>query len=94
MNYTISIVHKANIQLEKAIIWCNEQSPGLDVKFIKSIDSAIKYIKNNPLKCQIRYNDVRVKFLRNPKFGIHYIIRNQHIYIVGIFHTDQDSENW
>jgi hypothetical protein len=95
MSYTISSIQKANIQLEKAIVWCSEQSKGLDVKFIKSLDLAMKYIQKNPLKSQIKYNDeVRIKYLRSPKFGVHYIIRNQHIYIVGIYHTNQDSENW
>ena len=55
----------------------------------------MKYIKKNPMKCQVQYgDDVRVKFLKSPKFGIHYIIRNKHIYVVGIFHTNQDSDNW
>lgn len=95
MSYTISSTHRANIQLEKAIVWCGEQSTGLDVEFIKSLDSAMKYIQKNPLKCQIRYNDeVRIKFLKHPKFAIHYIIRSKHIYVVGIFHTNQNSENW
>lgn len=94
MKYTISTIHRTNIQIEKALIWCADQSKGLDVKFIKSLDSAVKYIQRNPFRCQIRYQDVRIKFLKHPKFGIHYIIKGNHIYLVGIFHTNQDSENW
>jgi hypothetical protein len=94
MSYSIAIVHSANIHLTKAIDWCIEQNPGLEIKLLKSVDAAISYIQKNPLKSQIRYLDVRIKFLRNPKFGIHYVIRDKHIFIVGIFHTSQDSDNW
>lgn len=94
MTYTISLVHRANIHLVKAIEWCENESPGLELKFLKLLDSNIKYIQKNPLKSQIRYGEVRIKFFKDLKFGIHYILRKNHIFIVGIFHTNQDSENW
>ena len=94
MSYSISVVHRANIHITKAIEWCEEQEAGMEVRFIKSLDNAIKYIQKNPLKSQVRYRNVRIKFLRTPKFGIHYLIKNNHIYIIGVFHTNQDSLNW
>lgn len=94
MSYTISIVHRATIHLTKSIDWCLEQNSGLEIRFLKSLDSAVQYIQKNPLKSQVRYKDIRIKFLKNPKFGVHYVIRDKHIYIIGIFHTNQNSENW
>ena len=94
MSYNISIVQRANKHLIKAIDWCMSETPGFEKKFLKSIDFAIKDIKKNPLKYQVRYDDVRIKFLKISKFGVHYIIKKKHIFIVGIFHTSQDSEKW
>lgn len=95
MIFTISVVQRANIHIEKSIEWCAEQTEELSVKFIESLNSAMKDIQKNPLKYQIRYeNEVRIKFLKYPKFGVHYIVRNHHIYVVGVFHTNQDSESW
>lgn len=50
MTYTISLVHRANIHLIKAIEWCENESQGLEVKFLKALDSNIKYIQKNSLK--------------------------------------------
>jgi toxin ParE1/3/4 len=94
MFYKIVFVQKANIQLNKAINWCSEQNPKLELKFLKSFDKAIKDIQNNPFKYQIKYELVRIVYLKNPKFGIHYFINLNEIFVVGIFHTSQDSEDW
>lgn len=50
--------------------------------------------KNNPLKCQLRYREVRVKFLKKFDFGIHYIIENETVFVLAIFHTCQNNEDW
>lgn len=95
MIYTLTVAHRANIHLIKAVNWCiDQEKKGLEVKFIKAVDSAITYIQKNPLKSQVRYKDVRIRFLRTPKFGVHYVIQYKHIYVIGIFHTNHDSENW
>jgi len=94
MTYTIYVVHRANIHIAKAIEWCKEQDEGMEIRFLKSLDTSIRYIQKNPLKSQVRYKAVRIKFLRSPKFGVHYYIKGSNIYIIGMFHTNQDSENW
>jgi len=66
----------------------------MEIRFLKSLDTSIRYIQKNPLKSQVRYKAVRIKFLRSPKFGVHYYIKGSNIYIIGVFHTNQDSENW
>lgn len=94
MSYKISVVHRANIHISKGIEWCIEQEEGMEIRFLKALDTAINYIQKNPLKSQVRYRNVRIRFLRSPKFGVHYYIKGKHIYIIGVFHTNQDSENW
>lgn len=94
MKYSISIVHRANIHISKAIEWCAEQEERLEISFIKSLDKSILYIQKHPLKCQVRYKNVRIKFMNHPKFGIHYIIDKNQIFVIGIFHTNQDTLNW
>jgi hypothetical protein len=94
MSFTISLVHRANIHIAQAIEWCTKQEQDLEIRFLKSLDKSITYIQKNPFKSQIRYRNVRVKFMRNPKFGVHYVIDVQTIYIIGVFHTSQDSSKW
>ena len=91
MKYSISFEHTASIQLERAIQWCLTFENGLEKKFFNSFEKGINYILKNPYKCQIRYYDVRIKFIKPVKFGIHYIIRDSIIYVVGVYHTSEDS---
>lgn len=54
----------------------------------------MEYIKENPLGVQLRYKFVRIKFLEKFDFGIHFIIENQTIFVLSVFHTHQNSADW
>ena len=94
MSFKILLVHRANIHIAQAIEWCSKQEKDLEIRFLKSLDKSIIYIQNKPFKSQIKYRNVRVKFMRNPKFGVHYVIDGQTIFIIGVFHTSQVSCKW
>lgn len=94
MNYSLVVSDKARFQIEKAIQWFFEQLPGLEIKFLSELDKAMTFIQKHPLKYQIRYKYVRVKFLNKFDFGIHYIIENQTVFVLSFFHTSQNSDDW
>lgn len=52
MNFSLVVSDRAIQQIEKAASWFFEQSPGLEVKFIKEIERGMNFIQKNPLKCQ------------------------------------------
>ena len=54
----------------------------------------LKSIQEDPLKYQIRYNDIRVKLLRKFPYLIHFSVDNDLIFIKAIFHTSRDHSNW
>ena len=64
MSFTISLVHRANIHIAQAIEWCAKQEQDLEIRFLKSLDKSVTYIQKNPLKSQIRYRNVRVKYTK------------------------------
>lgn len=94
MSYSLVVSERAQLQLEKATLWFFEQTPGLEIKFLIDIGIAMDYIQRHPLKCQLRYKKVRIKFLKTFDFGVHYIIENQTVFVLAIFHTSQNSEEW
>lgn len=94
MKYSLSISDKTKTQIINAIEWYEELVPKSQDKFLKLISKSIDYINKNPFKCQVRYKNIRIQFLKTPKFGIHYFIEENHIYVIGFFHTNQDSEKW
>lgn len=94
MKYKLLVSKKAISQIEKAANWFNEQLPGLDEKFLDELDKNILYVEKNPLKSQIRYKSVRIRFLKKFDFGIHNIIEQKTIYVLAVFHTSQSEKNW
>ena len=94
MSYSLVVSERAQLQLEKAALWFFEQTPGLEIEFLTDLDKAIGYIQKHPLKCQLRYKKVRIKFLKKFDFGVHYIIENHTVFVLAIFHTSQNSDDW
>lgn len=45
MNFSLVVSDRAIQQIEKAATWFFEQSPGLEVKFIKEIERGMTFIK-------------------------------------------------
>ena len=94
MSYSISVGNLAKIQMIASADWYLEQKPGLEIRFIKNINAAIELVRKNPLKCQLRYKNVRICFLRDFDHGIHYIVEDKRIFVIAIYHTSQDTEHW
>lgn len=94
MKYNLFVSKKALNQITKAAIWFDEQQAGLDVLFLNEIDKNFLFIEKNPLKCQVRYKEVRIRFLKKFDFGIHYLLEEKNIFILAVFHTSQSDKKW
>jgi plasmid stabilization system protein ParE len=94
MIYSLVVSDRAILQIDKAASWFFEQTPRLETKFLIELDKAMDYIRKHPLKCQVRHKTIRIKFLKKFDFGIHYIIENQTVFVLTVFHTSQNSEDW
>lgn len=94
MTYTINLTKRANNQINQALEWYAENTKGNEIKLLKAIDSALTFVQSNPFKSQIRYDDIRIKFLKGFKFGFHYFVVDETIYILGFFHQKQNTLNW
>jgi len=92
--FTLQFRRKALLTIETAADWFQEKQPGLEISFLKDINSAVEFIRKNPEKTQTRYKNVRIKFLKKFNFGIHYIYENNAIFILVVFHTSQSPDKW
>ena len=57
MPIALILTEKAQVDLDDAFQWNEEQEPGLGKEFIRCIDAKIAEIKRNPLHHQIVQND-------------------------------------
>jgi len=92
MNYKIVIVEEAKIDYRKSLHWYKNIHPKLAVRFNNSFKESIAIIKNDPLLFQIKYDKIRIVFLKTFPYSIHYSIYGDCIVIKSIFHTSRNSE--
>jgi plasmid stabilization system protein ParE len=94
MKYALVVSDKAKQQIERMSWWFFDQAPGLEIKFLNELFSSMEFIQKSPLKCQLRYKNIRIKFLKKFDIGIHYIIENQTVFILAVYHMRQNSDDW
>ena len=76
------------------MLWYEIQREGLSVDFELSLDAAFHYLERNPQLFQRKYNESRAVFLDKFPYGIHYIVNESTVKIIGVFHTRQNPEDW
>jgi len=94
MEYTIDISEAAEDDIRNAFLWYEDKKDGLGVDFQIHMEQAVKSIKDSPLKTQIRYENIRVFFLKKFPYGIHFKVSDKSILIVGVFASKDNPEKW
>lgn len=92
--YNSVILPLAKEDIRDAARWYNKQSHGLGKRFTSEVRDSIKFIKQNPTACSIRYDEVRTVVLRVFPFMIHYTVdeANKTVIISAVLHTSRDPK--
>lgn len=90
------ISENANFDLKEIADWYNARDKKLIWIFLKDFKEKVKYISENPLSCEIRYENYRIAFLKKFPFGVHYSYNQDKntVEVYSIFHTSRDPEHW
>lgn len=89
MVYKIIVKPKAEEDLSKAIEYYNKKRENLGAILFSEISLIIERIKENPELFQKKYKDFRISFTKKFKYGIHFTIEKESIFIHAILHTSQ-----
>jgi toxin ParE1/3/4 len=92
MNYEIIIRPEAESDLNEAFHWYEEQSPGLGLEFLRCVDAAFDIIQRNPVLYQKIYKEIRRALTHRFPYGIFYIIAENKIIVLAVFHAKRDPE--
>jgi hypothetical protein len=94
--YQIHIDKDAFADIKYAAAWYNEQQVGLGAKFIKQTKTQITSLKTNPLKCSVRYSNIRCLLVKKFPFLIHYSVDelNNIVEIFAVIHTSRNPKIW
>ena len=70
-----------------AAIWYEQRRPGLGEEFLDEVDRAVRALTDSALHHRIRFADVRRASIHRFRFyGIYYVIRQDEVWILAIFH--------
>jgi toxin ParE1/3/4 len=70
-----------------AAIWYEQRRPGLGEEFLDEVDRAVRALGESAMHNRIRFADVRRASIHRFKFyGIYYIVRDEEVWILAIFH--------
>jgi toxin ParE1/3/4 len=87
MSFVVKKLPLAEQDALEAAIWYEERQPGLGDEFLSEADRAVEALSESALLHRIRFADVRRAPIHRFKFyGVYYIVREQEVWILTIFH--------
>ena len=94
--YQIVVTPAAKEDIKDAAKWYNFQKANLGKILIARFNEKASDIKNNPFIVQVRFDDVRVAFLKQFPYSIHYKVKEElkTIVIHAFFHEHRNPEEW
>lgn len=95
MTHRFTLRPEAEHDLSNAYDWYEERLQGLGEEFLICVDAAISLIDRHPkLFGVIHKNIVRRALIRRFPYGIFYVLKEDHIVVLAIFHASRDPKSW
>ncbi|MEX0608702.1 MAG: type II toxin-antitoxin system RelE/ParE family toxin [Balneolaceae bacterium] len=95
MAFTYRISTEAQNDITEAYNWYEKEQSNLGDEFLKSLDTAKDAIIDNPRVFSFRYQSkVRGYLLERFPFIVLYIINDQFIDVISVFHTSQNPQKY
>lgn len=85
--HKISFTKEALFDIELVVLWYEEQRIGLSYDFELCLEAGLAEISRNPENFQKR-------FIPRFPYGIHYIVKENTIVVIAVFHTSLSPKNW
>ena len=92
--HTISFTKEALFDIEDIVLWYEEHRTGLSYDFELCLEAGLAEISRNPDNFQKRYKSVQVRFIPRFPFGIHYVIKDNSVVVIAVFHTSLSPKKW
>ena len=95
MPFKYQLSEEAELDVLNAYDWYEEQQLGLGSYFLEALDKAEKAIIRNPTSFRFRHkNKVRGFVVDKFPFPILYVVSQNTIDVISVFHTSQRPNSW
>lgn len=92
--YKMIVAPEVRYDIRKAKLWYKEKSSLLPVRFVEEVRSVIQQIGQRPQTHSVRYRNVQIANLKVFPYAVHYLVEEDIIVILAVFHTSIDPEKW
>jgi toxin ParE1/3/4 len=92
--YSLIISDEAYFDILDAYLWYNAVQDGLGNEFERYLEKELLRLIVNPELFQIKYQNIRVCYLEKFPYGIHYLIDQNFVKVLAVFHTLRNPRNW
>lgn len=94
MSFDATFRPEAEEDLLDAYRWYEQQSKGLGMEFLRSVDACISSIERTPEAYPVVYNNIRRALLRRFPYGLFYVVQENAITILACFHFRRNPRGW
>lgn len=94
MNNRLVIRKRAEIQIVAAYSWYENKQTNLGDDFLLSIEDSLKAIEKDPQAFQLKHKNVRAVYAKHFPYGIFYLISNNDIIVIAVFHLSRNPKLW
>lgn len=91
---TILLRPEAEAEVEEAYRWYEQRREGLGAGLLLCVEEALEKISRDPEVYPVVHKDVRRTLIRRFPYGIFYIVEEQNIAVLAVFHGRRDPKQW
>ena len=86
------ILPQAEADISEAYLWYEARSAGLGSEFLRAVDACLAAVGRKPLGYPVVHKEVRRALLRKFPFAIFYVIEEERMVILALFHGRRDPK--
>src|SRR5688500_1060843 len=94
MSYSIAFLEEARAELDDAYNCYEEQRYGLGSEFMLAVQKELGSIAENPFLYPIAHKDIRRALVRRFPYAVQYVLDNDQIIVLSVFHSSRDPARW
>jgi toxin ParE1/3/4 len=94
MSLSVAIRPEAEADLAEAYGWYEGCRKGLGDEFLLSVEALLDSIQRFPQSYPAVHKQVRRALLRRFPYGIFYLVEEETIAVLAVFHASRDPKRW
>jgi len=85
---------EAEADLKEAYCWYERQRDGLGADFLLCFEDALERVRRSPVLYPLVHKTVRRAWMRRFPYGLFYVVEEQMVVVIGVFHARREPSCW